>query len=369
MGGCVSSQSTVKEGPDHQKYSANRQQEDGSLREKASLASQRENGKHAPTSVNQEWPLPVSEAPSEVGLHGRAQLPYAAPYIPGPGLPPPDYKHLAGVAQRWQPARRAAVLVGVNYLYARDQNSRLRGSVNDIHCLKHLLMRRFGFQADDIVLLHDAQPHPEYWPTKDNIREAVQWLVRDSQAQDSLVFAFSGHGCMDVSHDQERDGILPSDYEKVGPIYDDELAKQLVRPLPEGARLHCLVDACKGVFALGLPSRTYTRADGWSAWEEDEHGPDGAYLHPSTGGEAIMLSSSLGEEDDADADLAELSTHASMGAVVFALTQAVEQGHAATYNTLLRAMRHSLKNGPQHFAKIPELSASWDFDLNRSFLL
>lgn len=26
-----------------------------------------------------------------------------------------------------------------------------------------------------------------------------------------------------------------------------------------------------------------------------------------------MLSSSLGEEDDADADLAELSTHASMG--------------------------------------------------------
>ena len=38
---------------------------------------------------------------------------------------------------------------------------------------------------------------------------------------------------------------------QVGPIYDDELAKQLVRPLPEGARLHCFVDACKGVFALG----------------------------------------------------------------------------------------------------------------------
>ena len=47
--------------------------------------------------------------------------------------------------------------------------------------------------------------------------------------------------------------------------------------------------------------------------QEDEHGPDGAYLHPSMGGEAIMLSSSLAEEDDTDADLAELSTHASMG--------------------------------------------------------
>ena len=54
---------------------------------------------------------------------------------------------------------------------------------------------------------------------------------------------------------------------QVGPIYDDDLAKQLVAPLKEGARLHCFVDACKGIFALGLPSRTYTRADGWSSWE------------------------------------------------------------------------------------------------------
>ena len=65
---------------------------------------------------------------------------------------------------------------------------------------------------------------------------------------------------------------------QVGPIYDDELAKQLVRPLPEGARLHCFVDACKGVFALGLPSRTYTRADGWSAWEVSSSLPYKALL-------------------------------------------------------------------------------------------
>ena len=84
------------------------------------------------------------QAPAEVRLCGRAQLPYAAPYIPGPGLPPPDYKHLCGVPHHWQPARKAAVLVAVNYLHARDRNSRLRGSVNDIHCLKHLLLSRFG---------------------------------------------------------------------------------------------------------------------------------------------------------------------------------------------------------------------------------
>lgn len=44
---------------------------------------------------------------------------------------------------------------------------------------------------------------------------AVRWLVGDSRPQDSLVFAFSGHGCLDVSREQERDGILSSDYEQV----------------------------------------------------------------------------------------------------------------------------------------------------------
>ena len=47
--------------------------------------------------------------------------------------------------------------------------------------------------------------------------------------------------------------------------------------------------------------------------QEDEHGPDGAYLHPSLGGEAMTLSSSLAEEDVSDAELSEFGSHASMG--------------------------------------------------------
>ena len=51
-----------------------------------------------------------------------------------------------------------------------------------------------------------------------NIMDAVRWLVRDTQAQDSLVFAFLGHGCFDDSHEQERDGIMSCDYERVHPF-------------------------------------------------------------------------------------------------------------------------------------------------------
>jgi len=57
------------------------------------------------------------------------------------------------------------------------------------------------------------------------------------------------------------------------------------------------------------------------------------------------------------------------GAAAFALIQAVEQGQAGTYQALLRAMRYSLKNGPQHFPAAPRLAASRRFDLNRPVCL
>ncbi len=87
------------------------------------------------------------QAPPEVGRHDSAQLPYAAPYIPEPSLPPPEYPHILSSPRHWQPSRKAALLIGVNYTQALDQNARLKGSVNDIQCLQHLLIMRFGWVA------------------------------------------------------------------------------------------------------------------------------------------------------------------------------------------------------------------------------
>ena len=63
MGGCVSSQSLVKDGPDHEKHHVDKHQDNGSLREKAKIASQQENGTSAPGQAHTDnrWPLPVSE--------------------------------------------------------------------------------------------------------------------------------------------------------------------------------------------------------------------------------------------------------------------------------------------------------------------
>lgn len=95
-------------------------------------------------------------------------------------------------------------------------------------------------------------------PTKHNIRLAMRWLVQDCQRGDSLVFHFSGHGSRERdSNNDELDGfdeaLCPLDYETEGPIIDDEINDTLVRPLPHGAKLHAIIDACYSGTVLDLP--------------------------------------------------------------------------------------------------------------------
>ena len=57
------------------------------------------------------------------------------------------------------------------------------------------------------------------------------------------------------------------------------------------------------------------------------------------------------------------------GPITFCLVQAVEQGQAATYNVLLRAIRYALKNGPQHFVHTPQLFSSRRLNFNEAVVL
>ena len=89
--------------------------------------------------------LSHAQAPSGLLLPGL-ELPYAAPFVPRPSLPPPE--HLLGdpaQAPAWRPTRRRAVLVGINYTRAGEGGARLRGCVRDAHCLHGLLAARFGW--------------------------------------------------------------------------------------------------------------------------------------------------------------------------------------------------------------------------------
>lgn len=88
--------------------------------------------------------------------------------------------------------RRRAVLIGCNY--ASTPSATLQGCINDAACLRHLLVSRFGFLDQDVVLLLDTSPYPSQWPTRANILWHASSLSSGARGGDSLFFSFSGHG-------------------------------------------------------------------------------------------------------------------------------------------------------------------------------
>ena len=168
----------------------------------------------------------------------------------------------------------------------------------------------FGYQPDDIVMLTDDATNPRQQPTKDNIVStsftdgyfliywrtrnwvilkinAMQWLVRGAQPNDSLFFHCELYRC--VTNNDTSDGfvirlrswrsnwrsrrrrrrwlrwrsvialtplvsrtwgslravvIYPVDYETNGHIVDDLMHDIMVKPLPPGCRLTAIFDVC-----------------------------------------------------------------------------------------------------------------------------
>ena len=87
--------------------------------------------------------------------------------------------------------RKRALLVGIND-YAnigQFQWSPLEGAVNDTEIQKQLLINLFGFQPDNIRILHNEEA------TRDNILQAFEdHLIKWAQPGDVVIFHFSGHG-------------------------------------------------------------------------------------------------------------------------------------------------------------------------------
>ncbi|CAI5758791.1 unnamed protein product [Candida verbasci] len=155
--------------------------------------------------------------------------------------------------------RKKALLVGINYFGSRNE---LRGPINDVNNVERFLLTQ-GFSNDNIVKLTDDQRVQRAIPTRQNILDAIQWLIKGAQPNDSLFFHYSGHGGQTEDQpDQygnydEDDGydevIYPVDFETNGFIIDDLLHDLMVKTLPQGCRLTALFDSCHSGSVLDLP--------------------------------------------------------------------------------------------------------------------
>lgn len=240
--------------------------------------------------------------------------------------------------------RKAAFICGINYLGSRSQ---LNGCINDAKCMEYLLIHRFGFKQENILLFTDDHPDPLRRPTRYNIYQGFQWLISNVKQGDSLVFHYSGHGAQKRDYTgEELDGmnetLLPLDHQVAGEIVDDELNRMLVNPLPQGAKLHAIIDACHSGSVMDLPFTASSRG-GYPTWESQYAHPVIAQRKGTAGGFCVQFGAS--RDHQTAADTRAMSGYVSTGAATFSFIRAIEnKGLNLTYGELLMAMHYSLSS-------------------------
>lgn len=148
-------------------------------------------------------------------------------------------------------SKKAAVLIGINYKGTENQ---LNGCENDINDMKSILIRRFGFKPENVLVLMECLGG-EKIPTRENILNAMNWIVeKNKQGYDDIWFQYSGHG----THIEDRSGdeadgqdeaMVTSDLKLV---VDDEIYSNLIKPLPSSCNLVAIMDCCHSGSILDL---------------------------------------------------------------------------------------------------------------------
>jgi hypothetical protein len=133
------------------------------------------------------------------------------------------------------------VLIGINY---RNTSSELYGCINDVNNVKTFLQSQLGYTR--FITLTDDTPIK---PTKTNILNVMNVLVRSLRPGDEAWFHYSGHGSLMIDRNRDEESgydssIAPIDYEKTGLISDDIIRSNLVQRVPIGVKMYIVLDAC-----------------------------------------------------------------------------------------------------------------------------
>ncbi|KAJ6691144.1 hypothetical protein OIU74_015772 [Salix koriyanagi] len=270
-------------------------------------------------------------------------------------------------------ATKRALLIGVTY----KRKYMLKGTINDVKSMRELLIKNFGFKEENILVL------TEQGTTREKIVESMEWLVKDCQAGDSLVFYFSGHGIRKLDFEgDERDGfdenICPVDFLTEGMISDNEINSLIVWPLKKDVTLHAIVDACHSGTVLDL-EHVYNREQ--KRWE-DNSPPSCNARKKTDGGLAISISACLDHEIAVDTSA---FTKTMNGALTYLLVYILKKYPGLTYGDLLDLIHEELSKFneggclPAKFLRkifknqllqTPQISSSMPFDVyKKRFLL
>lgn len=163
---------------------------------------------------------------------------------------------------------KLAVLIGIDDYEYKDRVSPLLGSINDVEDMKQVLVGKFEFLPENIVVLENSQA------THTAIIEALKsHLIARAQAGDVVVVYFAGHGSMMPSGAGDRisgldQTIVPYDSRdpegKVFDISGAELHPLLVQLAAKTKNVTFILDSChsgtlvRGARVRSIPADTRT---------------------------------------------------------------------------------------------------------------
>jgi len=92
-------------------------------------------------------------------------------------------------------ARKKALLIGINYFGTEQE---LAGCINDALNVREFLVNDRGWSdsPDDMVVMTDdpGNEGTNLWPSLENVKEAIAWLVNGNEEGDACWLSYSGHG-------------------------------------------------------------------------------------------------------------------------------------------------------------------------------
>ena len=132
--------------------------------------------------------------------------------------------------------RKLALLVGINTY----SDAPLNGCVTDVYLQQQLLIHRFGFNPNDIVILTDGQA------TRQGILSAFEeHLIKQAKAGDVVVYHYSGHGSQVRDPDCDTSDCLNSTFVPVDSTLPSDPSQGGVVQDIMGHTLFLLMDALK----------------------------------------------------------------------------------------------------------------------------
>ncbi|KAF8969377.1 caspase domain-containing protein [Flammula alnicola] len=316
-------------------------------------------------------------------------------YRPPPGPPPPPPTQVQNYGPHFEGANHKDAQPYFQYsqcngkkkaLYWNQllgQTGELAGCINDANNIQNFLITQYGYKREDIL-------------------QAMQWLVRGAQPNDSLFFHYSGHGGQTKDLDgDEADGydevIYPMDYEANGHIVDDLIHDIMIKPLPAGCRMTGIFDSCHSGSAMDLPYiystegkvkepnlaaeagqgllsavTSYARGDMGGVFKSamglvktatgnTQKAEKVARATKTSPADCISWSGCKDSQTSADTQEAGTAT----GAMSFAFISALSTNKQQSYQQLLISIREILR---AKYSQKPQLSSSHPMDTNIMFI-